>query len=161
MRRCWSCVFETPSLITSLDMLTACICSSSPDEVFTFPIESAGLSLDSMRPSPVSPVSCNTNPDYASLITLTTPPLNRQLSQNHASKHEAKLWSVSLHTPPANPYLVGVRTKNRNTTTTKIENRTKKRNMAYIPVSMVSLPIYFLTPKSHQLVFIYQAVWIK
>ena len=60
MRRCWFCVFETPSLITSLDMLTACICSSSPDEVFTFPIESAGLSLDSMHPSPVSPVSCNT-----------------------------------------------------------------------------------------------------
>ena len=29
------------------------------------------------------------------------PPLNRQLSQNHASKHEAKLWSVSLHKPPS------------------------------------------------------------
>ena len=63
MRRCWFCwfcVFETPSLILSLDMFTVCICASSPDEVFTFPIESAGLSLDSIRPSPVSPVSCNT-----------------------------------------------------------------------------------------------------
>ena len=59
MRRCWFCVFETPSLITSLDVLTACICSLSPDEVFTIPTESAWLSLDSMRPSPVSPVSCN------------------------------------------------------------------------------------------------------
>ena len=59
MRRCWFCVFETPSLITSSDVLTACICSLSPDEVFIFPAESAGLSLDSMRPSPVSPVSCN------------------------------------------------------------------------------------------------------
>ena len=59
MRRCWFCVFETPSLITSLDVLTACICSLSPDEVFTFPTESAGLSLDSMCPSPVSPMSCN------------------------------------------------------------------------------------------------------
>ena len=49
-------MFETPSLITSLDVLTACLCSLSPDEVFTFPAESAGLSLDSMRPSPVSPV---------------------------------------------------------------------------------------------------------
>ena len=59
MRRCWFCVFETPSLIISLDMFTAYICSSSPNEVFTFPIESTGLSLDSIRPSPVSPMSCN------------------------------------------------------------------------------------------------------
>ena len=59
MRRCWFCVFETPSLIISLDMFTACICASSPDEVFIFSVESAGLSLDSICPSPVSPVSCN------------------------------------------------------------------------------------------------------
>ena len=65
MRCCWFCVFETPSLITSLDVLTACICSLSPDDVFTFPTESAGLSLDSMRPSPVSPVSCNTDISFA------------------------------------------------------------------------------------------------
>ena len=57
-------MFETPSLTTSLDVLTSCICSSSPDEVLTFPTESAGLSLDSMRPSPVSPVSCNNLDDY-------------------------------------------------------------------------------------------------
>ena len=88
MRRCWFCVFETPSLITSLDMLTACICSSSPDEVFTFPIESAGLSLDSMHPSPVSPVSCNTNPDYASLITLTTPNVDKILAEVKDNRDE-------------------------------------------------------------------------
>ena len=29
------------------------------------------------------------------------PPLNRQLSQKHASEYEAKLWSVSLHKPPS------------------------------------------------------------
>ena len=111
MRHCWFCVFETPSLITSLDVLTACICSLSPDEVFIFPIESAGLSLDSMRPSPVSPVSCNTilpkelsNPQQSRRLTgheahelrfNMTIKLWQWIQQQHKQKQQYKKQSPS------------------------------------------------------------------
>ena len=54
-------MFETPSwiisLVPSVAVLAVCICTLSPDEVFASSAEFAGLSLDLLRPSPVS---CNT-----------------------------------------------------------------------------------------------------
>ena len=63
MRRCWFCVFETPSciisLVPSIDVPAVCIRLHAPDEVFASSAGTAGLSLDLLRPSPVS---CNTPP---------------------------------------------------------------------------------------------------
>ena len=57
MRRCWFCVFETPSwiisLVPSIDVLAVYIRIQAPDEASA---DLAGLSLDLLRPSPVS---CN------------------------------------------------------------------------------------------------------